>query len=154
MNTITIELCQEDRNRLDKIIEALSTRPNCASCVKTAIQMTGYAREDAEQTTPAQDAPNAPETTETTTPPETQIQDETPTAAANTTQTAPETSKPSVTLEQIQQKVMALATMDGGAKKAKVREVISAYGAKVSDLKDQQDKWAEVWAKLTALEKE
>lgn len=64
----------------------------------------------------------------------------------------PKKEKPAVTLEQIQQKVMQLAVADGGAKKAKAREIISAYGAKVSDLKDQPEKWAEVWGKLTALE--
>lgn len=154
MNTITIELCQEDRARLDKIIEGLSVRPACDSCVQTVLKLTGCGRDNSEKTTPAQDAPNAPETTETPTQPKTQTEEEKPTVADSTPQAPPEAPKPSVTLEQIQQKVMALATVEGGAKKAKVREIISAYGAKVSDLKDKQDKWAEVWDKLTKLEKE
>jgi hypothetical protein len=61
----------------------------------------------------------------------------------------PEPAKPSVTLEQIQQKVVKLAA---AGKKAEVREIVTTYGAKVSDLKDQPDKWDEVWGKLTALE--
>lgn len=40
MNTITIELCSEDRARLDAIIEGLKgCRPNCSSCVQTALGM-------------------------------------------------------------------------------------------------------------------
>ena len=61
-----------------------------------------------------------------------------------------EEPKPAITLEQIQQKVLQLATANGGTKKAKAREIVNAYARKVSDL--PQDKWAEVWDKLTELE--
>ena len=54
---------------------------------------------------------------------------------------------PAVTLEQIQQKVVKLAT---SGKKAQVREIVNAYAPKVSDL--PADKWGEIWGKLTALE--
>lgn len=91
-NTITIELCAEDRARLDKLTTALEQRVAPAEKVE-----------------------------------------------------------PAVTLEQIQQKVVQLAA-SGAEKKAKVREVISTYGTKVSDLKDKPEKWDEVWEKLTALE--
>ena len=59
-------------------------------------------------------------------------------------------AKPAITLEQIQQKVLQLATANGGTKKAKAREIVNAYARKVSDL--PQDKWGEVWDKLTKLE--
>lgn len=58
---------------------------------------------------------------------------------------------PAVTLEQIQAKVVQLAAA-GAEKKAGAREIISAYGTKVSDLKNKPEAWADVWAKLTALE--
>jgi hypothetical protein len=69
--------------------------------------------------------------------------------AAEPAPVEPEPAKPSVTLEQIQQKVVKLAA---AGKKAEVREIVTTYGAKVSDLKDQPEKWDEVWGKLTALE--
>jgi hypothetical protein len=45
-----------------------------------------------------------------------------------------------------------LAAYNGGAKKAKVREIINAHGAKVSDLKEKPEVWTNVWKQLTALE--
>ena len=36
MNTIVIELCAEDRQRLDKILEAMLGRPDCQKCVESA----------------------------------------------------------------------------------------------------------------------
>jgi len=35
MNHITIELCTEDRARLDKILAALESHPNCGPCLET-----------------------------------------------------------------------------------------------------------------------
>lgn len=172
MNKITIELCPEDRARLDKIYEALTR--DCKDCVSSALKAVQNLAttlgapaeptkaeeadhlkqlkklvEAAEATaeTPATDATEPQEATKEETP--THI-DPTDTAAPFETVEAP---APSVTLEQIQQKVVQLAAL-GGAKKAKVREIISAYGSKVSDLKDHADKWGEVWAKLTAVESE
>jgi hypothetical protein len=57
-----------------------------------------------------------------------------------------------VTREQIQQKVVQLSVAANGAKKAKVREVVNLYAKNVSTI--PEDKFAEVWEKLTALEKE
>lgn len=134
MNTITIELCAEDRARLDRLTAALEARtsaPNTEAPAKaqpkaTPTEAPSKPAEQPEE--PKKEEPAAPW--------------EEPTAA------------PTVTLEQIQQKVVMLATMAGGTKKVKVREIISAYGAKVSDLKDHPDKWQEVWDRLTALEQE
>ena len=158
-NTITIELCAEDRARLDRIAGLLEA--NIEASLK--VPKTPTAKEDDRQLTIDPEALKPAETTEApktatgeaeaSAPPVTPAEEETPTAKED----APaKVAKPTstVTLEQIQQKVVQLAAGNGGAKKAKVREIINAYGAKVSDLKDQPEKWAEVWDKLTALESE
>lgn len=172
MNTITIELCAEDRARLDKIYEALTAR-DCKGCVQevlTAVQNISKTLTPAEPTK-AEEAEhekrlkellaaaeaNAGTPATSATEPQGAKEEETPTHIDPTDTTAPfetvEAPAPSVTLEQIQQKVVQLAAL-GGDKKAKVREIISAYGSKVSDLKEHADKWGEVWAKLTAVESE
>lgn len=62
--------------------------------------------------------------------------------------TEPKKAEPSVDLAQIQQRVVMLCALDGGVHKAAVRGIINQYGAKVSDLKDQPEKWDEVWSHL------
>jgi hypothetical protein len=133
-NTITIELCAEDRARLNKLAAALEKRAAQADLTLSgagitigAVQAAAEPQEAAEEEAP-QESTQEPESD------------------------APaEKVEPTVTLEQIQQKVVQLAAA-GADKKAKVREIINAYGTKVSDLKDQPEKWDEVWQKLTALE--
>lgn len=149
-NTITIELCKEDRDRLDglgillsNLIDRLAA-DNTPKLVITKLKEgdPGYhkpsapknAAGEAEAETPATPQPTEEEPTV-----------EEPAASA-------EAVAPTVTLEQIQQKVVQLAAGFGGSKKAAVREIINAYAKRVSDL--PEDKWAEVWAKLTALESE
>lgn len=153
-NTITIELCAEDRARLDKLTAALEKRaaitPTADEPQPDPIQQK-LAETLAAAETPAEPTKNAAEEAETSAPPVTPAEEETPTAKEDAPK---EEAKPTVTLEQIQQKVMQLAAGNGGAKKAKVREIINLYGSKVSDLKEQPEKWAEVWKKLTALESE
>jgi hypothetical protein len=157
-NTITIELCAEDRARLDRLAAALEAR-NCDSCVTSALKLVQASRGQdevqqrlaetlAKAETPAAAPQEAAEEAEAPTPTATQPEEEQPTAAEDVA------AAPPVTLEQIQQKVVQLAAGFGGSKKAEVRKIINAYGAKVSDLKDQPDKWPEVWGKLLALESE
>lgn len=120
MNTITIQLCTEDRARLDNILAALQNlggapilsqeQPKTAEPIKTA---------------PAAEKP----------------QDEAPAKPA----------APSVTLEAIQQKVVQLAAK-GADEKTKARAIINQYAPKVSAI--PENKLAEVWEQLTALEKE
>lgn len=154
--TMTLQLSDNDRARLDKLTAALEALagivPNCAGCVETAVRMTQATTPAAPEET-SQEPASAPEEkpAENNTPEQNE-----PTAAPWEPQEAaepapaePEPAKPSVTLEQIQQKVVKLAA---AGKKAEVREIVTAYGAKVSDLKDQPEKWDEVWGKLTALE--
>ena len=153
-NTITVRLSDDDRARLDKLttaLEALSkVVSNCDSCVQSAIKLTQATVAPVEPTETSQEHVGATE--EKTTDENTPEQNEPAVAAEEPQETAPaepEPAKPSVTLEQIQQKVVQLAA---AGKKAEVREIVTAYGSKVSDLKDQPDKWDEVWGKLTALE--
>lgn len=143
MNTITIELSAEDRARLDKLTEVLEQAGKGGTCnCKTEDKPAPKTKQSKPEKAAETPTEAADEPTPTTTP----TKEETPTETV--------TAAPTVTLEQIQQKVVQLAAGNGGAKKAQVREIISTYGAKVSDLKDQPDKWDEVWAKLTALESE
>lgn len=158
MNTITItmELCAEDRARLDRLAEAMEKRA-CDSCVTSALEIMKDQQPDpvqkalaetlAKAEKPAEAPKTAPEAAEAETLPTIPEEKEEPAEAKDSSDAPP------VTLEQIQQKVISIAAVNKD-KKAKVREIINAYGSKVSDLKDKPDKWAEVWAQLAALERE
>lgn len=148
MNKITIELSAEDRARLDKLNQLLEAQITLTQDILGNGLPTPKQTEPDELTAKLQAvvdrAKNAPEEPEEITSPVTPETEETPTET--------EEPQPTVTLAQIQQKVVQLAAGYGGTKKAKVREIINAYAKKVSDL--PEDKWAEVWDKLTKLEKE
>lgn len=128
MNTITIQLCQEDRDRLDRILAALERpAPKCENCaddvaefVADQLQQAGLA--------PAQE----PQVTEDTTPEE---------------KTAEAKEEPTVTRADIQKKVVALSAT---GKRDAVKAIVMAYAKNVSGIPD--DKLNEVWQKLTALE--
>lgn len=139
MNNITIELCAEDRARLDKLAELMERQLTAKSGEVLFTPVANGALIDAPEM--PQESPKAE--------PEKTIENEEKAAPAPKAE-----EKPSITLDQIQQKVVQLAAGFGGSKKARVRAIISAYGTKVSDLKDQQEKWAEVWEQLINLEKE
>lgn len=124
MNAIPIELCQEDRARIDKVIEllTLSTGQRCQGCAD-AVQEAFTA------TKPIEFTKDNPE-------------EETPAEPAQEVDTAPQVSK-----ADIQQKVIQLSA---AGKKAQVREIVTAVATKVSDI--PEDKLADVWAALNALE--
>ena len=128
MNTITIELCAEDRARLDAILAALQDKPNCSGCVEAAVKLakTGETKpQPVEQAEPEAEAPPEPEA-------------------------APEPEKqPEKVVERsaIQRKVVELS---GAGKKAQVREIVTQYASCVSDI--PEDKLVEAWDRLTALE--
>ena len=137
MNVITIELCAEDRARIDRLTKALeNANPHCDKCVQTLA--------DVMEDEPPIEAPEMPQEATEAPAPETA-----PPWEENATDAKTEAAAPTVTLEQIQQKVVQLAA---AGSKAQVRAIITAYGANVTALKDQPDKWDEVWQKLTALE--
>lgn len=135
MNTITIELCAEDRARLDKILEALMARPDCTRCAKQVVdyctQVTGFNEYGAkvEPETPAE--------------PEHPVENPFPEPASPKEIPA----APAVTKNDVQQKVVALSA---AGKKAEVREIVHAYAERVSGI--PEDKLPEVMAKLNALE--
>lgn len=135
MNTITIELCAEDRARLDKILEALMARPDCTRCAKQVVdyctQVTGVNEYGAKV------EPEAPAE------PEHPVENPFPEPAAPKEKPA----VPAVTKSDVQQKVVALSA---AGKKAEVREIVHAYAERVSGI--PEDKLAEVMAKLNALE--
>jgi hypothetical protein len=127
-NLITIALSTEDRARLDRLISALENRA---------------AQEESTTPDPAAEAITEALTEVLTKATEAPAEVETPT-----------TEEPTVTLGQIQQKVVQLSAADNGKKKAKVREIIVAFSPTVSGLNDMPEKWSEIWDRLTALESE
>lgn len=135
---VNVELCKEDRERLDKILTALQSL-HCETCVQSALSYY-QAGQTAEPVAPAQ--PAAPATPEAPAAPAAEpepVKAEEPAAAP-----AP---APVHTKADIQRKVVELSA---AGKKDKVREIVTAYAAKVSAIPD--DKIDEVWDKLTALE--
>ena len=121
-NTITIELCAEDRARLDRLAEALE-RKSCDKCVTSAIQLF---KGEAE-------APKAP----------TEVK-EAPTEPAEVT---PETPTRTVDRAEMRAKVIELSAK---GLKDQVRDIITAYAPTVKDVPD--DKLVECFDRLVALE--
>lgn len=151
MNHITIELCAEDRARLDRLTAALEKKANAEHFLSADLNVpkTEVIPEQMTIDTVPAEAP-----TESTEKPTDAQNEVTPITTPPTAETLTEAKKPSISLEQIQQKVTQLVASNNGAKKARVRSIITTYGTKVSDLKEQPDKWDEVWSKLMALESE
>lgn len=142
MNTITIELCPEDRERLDKILEALTSH-NCAACAEANTEF--VAKFVADKLEPiqetAQDAAGA--TAEEPAPVHT-LEPEPATEVKEPAKAAPEKA---VQVEDIKKKVVELTA---AGKKAEARAIIMEYADRVSAI--PADKLSEVWDKLTALE--
>lgn len=147
-NRITIELCAEDRARLDRLAEALERYPHkCESCAQGVADTVAAVVKATQETNTAEKAQEQPtEPTKEDTPATAPANEEKP-AAADLPWEEP---APTVTLAQIQQKVVQLAAGADAAKKAAVRAIIHDYAEKVSDL--PEDKWSEVWERLTAME--
>lgn len=136
--TITIELCAEDRTRLDHInvnLTELILRVMGSQKIdmgevlrKTAPELAGKLAEQHPVTEPFQELPKAePVPFEQPEPPK------------------PVT--PQCKLADIQQKVVALSA---SGKKAEVREIVKSYAEKVSAI--PEDKFGEVMTRLTGLE--
>jgi hypothetical protein len=159
-NHITIELCAEDRARLDRLAEALERRA-CDRCVSSALkimddvqkqaepdpirqQLAEVLARDKERTeTPQEPAQEPAEATEIETPATTPAEDESPAEKPQDSEEAP-----AVTVDHIRQKYVAMVA---SGKKDEARDIIKSYNvAKISDI--PADKCAEVLAKLNALE--
>ena len=125
---VTLELCAEDRKRLDDILEGLVRR--CDSCVELVAQAPVKAEE------PDCAAP----VTVDQVPEHLQAEYEAP---ATESQEEPQMVK----REDIQKLVVTLSAAD---KKDQVREIVKAYADKVSTI--PEDKLHEVFMRLSALE--
>lgn len=154
-NTITIELCQEDRARLDRLAEALE-RKSCDKCTLAAMQymqtVLSLAKEKpdlvsqnlAESISKAQEyAKNAPEAAEAPAPTTAPPKEEKPTAGESAEPTAEKT----VGRADLRNMAIKLSASD---KKERMKEIIRQYATKVSDV--PEDKIAECYDKLVALE--
>lgn len=150
-NNITIELCAEDRARLDRLAEALERRVTQAEFIMA--QEYGPAEPDpiqqklTEVLANAKQAAEAPQepagAAEAETPATTQEPEEKPATEAKASEEAPV-----VTVDDIRQKYVALVA---SGKKDEARDTIKGYGVtKISDIPAEQ--CAEVLAKLIALE--
>lgn len=126
---VTVELCKEDRIRLDTIITALGIITGQLDKTPAPTEDEVIYVPDTVAETPAE-APQEPEI----------VQDE-------PVEVKDEAPAPTVTKQDILQKVIALC---GKGKKAEAKDVITTYADSVSDLPDSA--LVEVWDKLTALE--
>lgn len=132
---IEVKLCQEDRSRLDKLIEALTPQelPACA-----------YIAPQTDETEPAKELDQPVENVQQSEPqnpapwdkdkPDIQIE-------------AAEQPEQTVSLAEVQRKVVELSA---AGHKEQVRDIVKGYAERVSAI--PEDKLAEVMDKLTALE--
>lgn len=148
MNQIIIELCAEDRARLDKIaglleaqIEATLRAPVAhldATMEKTA--------ETPQKTTEAESQGNTQPEPETQAQPQAVEPESVETGEHNPVEGKKDETHP-LTVEDIRRLVV---TLSANGKKDEARKVVQTYAKTVSDL--PADKYAEVWAQLKALE--
>lgn len=162
---ITVELCAEDRARLDKIIDLLGMDRFIAAPTSDMIRIAegddtrSSTEEDdlrkkleqvvasvkptaAEPAETPQDAPSASEH------PTLDPFPEVPAEAEEQSEAVVEEPKPEVTIEMLKGKVIKLAAK--ADLKEKVRELVQAYATKVTEI--PEDKWAEVYMRLDELE--
>lgn len=157
-NTITIELCSEDRARLDRLAEALERRA-CDKCVATAMEFAKLKVAPKPETDPVQQAlaetlakatdtveapKNAPEEAETSTLTTTPPEEEKPTAEEPTT--PPSEEKP-VGRAELRAKVIELSAK---GLKEQVKEIVREYAQTVTDI--PEDRVSECYMRLANLE--
>lgn len=138
MNNITIELCKEDRGRIDNLImELAALRHTLTSDQVVAVRPEPQEAETPEQQLPPVEEPKAEEP-----------KAEAPKAEAPK-QAAPEPTPaaPEVTVAELQAKVVQLVN---AGKKAETREIILQYAQNVGSI--PAEKRAEVLGLLNGLE--
>lgn len=162
---LIVELGPESLAKLDQIIEELrATRPNCHSCVDSAIQYIAahcMAAADAPQETNEKD-PDEPHTGDDATPHENTHPVEDPAPWGDPEPVEPHEPAPApepapeahtYTKDDVQALVRKLAAPSSpDHKRTGAREIVKSYGTNVSAI--PEDKYPEVMAKLTALDKE
>lgn len=136
-NTITIELCAEDRARLDHINVNLT---------KLIMRVMGNQAPDMGEVL-QKAAPELAEKLAAQHPVADPFKELPKAEPVPFEQEAPKQEAPQYKLEDIQQKVVALSA---SGKKAEVREIVKSYAEKVSAI--PADKFGEVMAKLIGLE--
>lgn len=142
-NTITLELTPEDRARLDTLTRGLD---RVAHLLEKLVECDRCATVLA-QTTPVVEADPTPTIEQAKPEKPTEAENE-PESEAPTESEAVEVDEPkTVELSDLQQKVIALVR---AGKKDKVQSIVNEYAERVSAI--PEDKRAEVWDKLTALE--
>ena len=142
-NTIIIELCAEDRARLDRLAEAME-RKACDRCVATAIQQTENEVDPAQLTIDDIEVPkNAVEAAEVSTPTTTPQEEEKPMDEAP----APATTAPTVDRAELRAKVIELSAK---GLKEQTRDIVQSYAPTVAAV--PEDKVTECYMKLVALE--
>lgn len=142
MNKIIIELAAEDRKRLDDILAALQSRPDCDKCVQTVAAAIDRQNEPQSEEKPqAKEEPEAPAFVEV--PPGLDAvpwEDEVPVEAA-------EPAAPTYTKEEVRKKVVELCA---AGHKTAVREIVNKYAPNVTEI--PENKCDEVMEKLMQLE--
>ena len=147
MNVITIELCAEDRARLDKVIELLGglRQPDCSACVAGVASYLEKAATVLDAHPVSEPFPAAPVAKEEPAKENADLE------AMLKKAISPEPEKPVIKLEQIQKKATQIAA-GSAEKKAKLRAIVNQYAAKVTDLPESC--WPAVWEALCNLESE
>lgn len=142
-NCIEFRLCDEDRARLDKIIEGLSYHHNCKGCVETAVGMTKDLAEAAAAVQATQEAPKAEPKAEE------HPADAVPPHGAPEPVAEPE--KPKHTKADVLAIVQRLIK-PGSNKREAAKDIVNDYAKKISDI--PADKIDEAMERLTKLEQE
>ena len=143
-NLITIELCAEDRARIDRLTAALEALQPPTVHVDNPIQKALAEQVAKSGKTPAQSPVESAGEAKAETPATPQTEPE----AATVDEPAPVAEeKPAPTTAELQQKVIALVNK---GKKAEVAAIVKSYAATVSGI--PEDKRVEVMDKLNALE--
>ena len=139
-NNITIELCAEDRARLDRLAEALERRA-CDKCVSTAVECTQPTHEPKTEPVPQATTEPLPEEIIQVDPPQS-LEDPTPIEEPAAAPIAP-----TVDRAELRAKVIELSAK---GLKEQTRDIIRSYAQTVTTVPD--DKVAECYAQLMALE--
>lgn len=132
-NNITIELCAEDRARIDRLTAALEAVRTPIIVEETIAEPEEYDTLETSTETP-QKADEADKVETTPAEPETPKNEE-------------KTAAPEVTVDDLRSKYMGLSATP---KRDEARAIIKSYAEKISDI--PADKRAEVLEKLNALE--
>lgn len=138
---VTVELGPESQAKLDQILAALQgMKPNCHSCVETAVQMTIAATTSPEPST----APEPDHKQESGA-------KERPADAVDTHDDPAPATGPEVTQADVLALVQKLATPTS-SKREQAKTIVKSYADRVSAIPAEE--FAEVFDKLTQLDKE